>query len=44
VRIAVARDLDQAELDFVDRQRFARLLVEMLQGGGGQPRLRRVAA
>jgi hypothetical protein len=37
-------DLDQAELDFVDRQRFAGLRVEVLQRGGGQPGLRGVAA
>ena len=43
-RIAVACDFDQAELDFVDRQGVARLFVEMLQGPGRQPRLRRLSA
>ena len=42
--VAVARDFDQAELQFVDRQRGARLLVEMLQRPRGQAGLCRFAA
>jgi hypothetical protein len=43
VGVTVARDFDQTELEFVDRQRLARILVEMLQSSGSQPRLRQIA-
>jgi hypothetical protein len=43
VRIAVAADLDQAELQFVDRQRLGGLFIEMLEGRGCQSGLRQVA-